>query len=190
MGNHEDLVIGSVSVLETGGVEPALALVNIAIRKLKFHSTNYMKGHELWSRQRYRGAVAIHCEYTQFPPEFRRSAFKRLDVDVGKWQDEVVQNMITGQMESAFVEKDRELINLLTITGKLPRKLGLTLQLLLQNTVDRYLVVTFHIAHMLKRPTTQASLEVSLHPFDPYRYNRTSLTRMDTSSSLESSTSS
>lgn len=124
MGNREDLVIGSVSVLEPWAMKPALALVMEAVGHLKFYSTRYMKQKALHSHRKYRESVAIHCEYTLFPPEFERSSLRKLDVDAREWRDIMVQSVTTGGEESSFVEKDRELISILTITGWPPRSLG------------------------------------------------------------------
>jgi len=66
-------------------------------------------------RRKWREGVAIHVQYLRFQPEFERGTVRKLDVDVERDERET-QSMGDGR-ESVYVQRDRELINILTITG-------------------------------------------------------------------------
>jgi len=115
MANHQDLVVGSISVMRPADIRPALKLIKGAFNHLRFFSTTYMRSGLHAQRRKWREGVAIHVEYLRFPPEFERGTVRKLDVDVERDERET-QSTGDGR-ESVYVQRDRELINILTITG-------------------------------------------------------------------------
>lgn len=97
-------------------IQPALQLIQTALDYVKFYDTSAFQavGQEIGnlpSHSQFRRAVAVNCEFKRYPPEFRKDSSLNFDVDNPHW--------VEGQSRrrSKFVEKDRELISLLTISG-------------------------------------------------------------------------
>ncbi|KAG0131905.1 hypothetical protein HOY82DRAFT_539114 [Tuber indicum] len=116
MANHQDLVVGSISVMRPVDIRPALKLIKGAFNHLRFYSTTYMRGGLHIQRQKWREGIAIHVEYLRFPPEFERGTVRKLDVDVEGRDERETQSTGDGK-QSVYVQRDRELINILTVTG-------------------------------------------------------------------------
>lgn len=114
--NSDTLVIGSVSVMQPDEIQPALQLIQTALDYVKFYDTSAFRTVEreignLRSHSQFRRAVAVNCEFKRYPPEFRNDSSLNFDVDNPRWVED------QSGKKNKFVEKDRELINLLTVSG-------------------------------------------------------------------------
>lgn len=113
--NSDALIVGSVSVLQPAEIQPALQLISTALDYIKFYDTSAFEMAErenLQSHSQFRRAVAVKCEFKRYPAEFRRDSTLNLDVDNPNW----VENP-SARRENKYVDKDRELVSLLTVSG-------------------------------------------------------------------------
>lgn len=112
-------MIGSVSVLRPDDIRPALRLINTALDYIEFYKTTGFvssSGSRLASHRQFRRAVAVKCEFKRYPAEFERGSARTLDVDDLNWKETPGLNESPG-VQSKYVEKDRELVSLLTVSG-------------------------------------------------------------------------
>lgn len=112
--NPDDLIIGSVSVTEPSQIEPALSLVETALDHIRFYDINFpgREDERLHpTHTQFRRAVAVSCEMRQYAPEYVKGNVGILDVDDPKWSN------AREEVNVEYVEKDRELVSLLTVSG-------------------------------------------------------------------------
>lgn len=116
------MIIGSVSVTAPSQIEPALSLIETALDHIRFYDINNFPGHEDErlhpSHTQFRRAVAVSCEMKQYAPEYVRGKVGILNIDDPKWSND------QGEVNVEYVEKDRELVSLLTVSGMFNRFIG------------------------------------------------------------------
>lgn len=130
--NSDDLIIGSVSVTTPVEIQPAMLLINTALDYVKFYDSSKFEneGQEtLKSHTQFRRAVAVKCEFKRYPAEYRHDSQQRLDVDNPNWVDDREHEEEPGRLEEGmaengnerskgvYVQRDRELVSLLTVSG-------------------------------------------------------------------------
>lgn len=103
-------------------IRPAMYLIDTALDYIKFYDTTKFEigGIEnLRSHSQFRRTVAVKCEFKRFPAEFRYDSERNLDVDNWNGIDDRELEAKKGRRrpEKIYVEKDRELVSLLTISG-------------------------------------------------------------------------
>lgn len=116
--SSDALVIGSVSVLQPTEIRSALRLINTALDYIRFYDTTAFDigGREnLQSHSQFRRAVAVNCEFKRYPAEFRHDSAMNFDVDNPHWNNQ--EGPGKHQKHKKYVEKDRELVSLLTVSG-------------------------------------------------------------------------
>lgn len=115
--NPDDLIIGSVSVTEPSQIAPALSLIETALDHIRFYDINNFPGHKDErlhpTHTQFRRAVAVSCKMKQYAPEYVKGKIGILDVDDidPKWSN------AREEVNVKYVEKDRELVSLLTVSG-------------------------------------------------------------------------
>lgn len=107
-------------------------LIDTALDYIKFYDTTKFEigGIEnLRTHSQFRRTVAVKCEFKRFPAEFRHDSERNLDVDNWNGVDDRELEGETERLsnkkakkgrrrpENIYVEKDRELVSLLTISG-------------------------------------------------------------------------
>lgn len=98
--------------MQPAEIQPALHLINTALDYIKFYDTSAFEVVEtgnLQSHSEFRRAVSVKCEFKRYPAEFKRDSTLNLDVDDPNWVEDPRKNK--------YVEKDRELVSLLTVSG-------------------------------------------------------------------------